>query len=113
MIEYVAGQSILGRIRFRDGAMPEYDRPYLIVSVADTYIEVLNVSSVHGKESKLLYKTNFLLKHYSPPFQKLSFVKLDSLSRVDKSECDRFRLLCGGARLNDDELNEVQRRILR
>ena len=112
-MEYVEGQGLLGRIRFRDGAMPEYDRPYLVVSVSDTYIEILNVSSIRGKEKKLLYPTNFALVHYNPPFLKPSFVKLDSLTRINKSECSRLRLLCGGARLNNDDLNEVKRRVLR
>lgn len=111
-MEYVEGQGLLGRIRFRDGAMPEYDRPYLVFNVSDTYIEVLNVSSIRGKEKKLLYPTNFALVHYNPPFLKPSFVKLDSLTRINKSECGSLRLLCGGSRLDDVDMNEIRRRIL-
>ncbi len=68
-MEYVEGQGLLGRVRFRDGATPRYDRPYLVVNVSDTHIEVLNISSTHGKEKKLLYPTNFELVHYNPLFE--------------------------------------------
>ena len=38
---FVAGQGVLGRIRFVDGTIPAYDRTYLVVNVEADYIEVL------------------------------------------------------------------------
>ena len=64
-MNFVEGNGVLGRIRFTDGAMPEYDRPYLVVSVFDDYIEVLNVSLIKGKEYKLAFKTNERLRRFS------------------------------------------------
>ena len=49
-MNFIEGHGVLGKIRFVDGTMPEYDRTYLVVTVTNAYIEVLNVSSVRGKE---------------------------------------------------------------
>lgn len=57
-MNFVVGQGVLGKIRFVDGKMPAYDRTYLVVTVEPDYIEVLNVSSIRGKERKLAFPTN-------------------------------------------------------
>ena len=101
------GQGLLGRVAFRDGGIPEYDRPYLIVYVSDTEIGLLNVSSVAGKESKLLYPTNRNIVKYNPPFRKSSFVKLDSLTYISHTEASAMQLLSGGLVLDQDELNLI------
>ena len=36
------GQALLGRIVFKDGTSPQYDRPYLIVTVSESFLEVVN-----------------------------------------------------------------------
>lgn len=51
-MNFIEGQGVLGKIQFLDGAMPVYDRTYLVVKTTDTYIEVLNVSTTKGKERK-------------------------------------------------------------
>ena len=107
-MRFQEGQGILGRIRFTDGIMPEYDRTYLIVTVTDSYIEVLNVSSVRGKERKLAFSTNERLRVYNPPFLKPSFVKLDSLTKVDLVDCGDLIVLSGGAALACAELQRVK-----
>lgn len=65
---FIEGQGILGKIRFVDGEFPAYDRTYLVVTAKADYIEVLNVSSIKGKERKLAFPTNERLRSYSPPF---------------------------------------------
>ena len=45
-MSFVAGQGVLGRITFKDGINPEYNRTYLIITAMESYIEVLNVSSI-------------------------------------------------------------------
>ena len=42
---YKKGQGILGRIRFKDGSMPKYDRTYLIVETGENYIKTLLVEA--------------------------------------------------------------------
>lgn len=106
---FVEGQGVLGRIRFKDGAYPSYDRTYLIVSVCYDYIEVLNVSSTHGKEWKLAFSTNVRLRSHWPPFSKDSFVKLDSLTRVYKKDYSSLRTLAQGRPLDRNELNRIKR----
>ena len=107
-MNFVEGHGILGRIRFVDGTMPSYDRTYLVVAVANDYIEVLNVSSIRGKERKLAFPTNERLRNYNPPFVMPSFVKLDSLSRVSKSEWGNLQILNNGRTLDSNELNRIK-----
>lgn len=104
---YSEGQGILGKLKFKDGTMPLYDRTYLIISVSKDNIGVLNVSSTIGKESKLLYPTNKRLTKYNPPFLKDSFVKLDSLMYVDIKDIKKCRILHKGDCLDNTELMEI------
>ena len=112
-MSFKPGQGVLGRITFKDGEVPTYDRTYLIVSVGTDYIEVINVSSVRGKERKLAFKTNERLKTHWPPFKMDSFVKLDSLTRIPSSEWGGLRTLCNGQRLDGNELSRIQAKIIR
>lgn len=105
---FAMGQGVLGKIRFKDGEMPQYDRTYLIVNVADEYIEVLNVSSVRGKERKLAFSSNEQLRCYNPPFLKPSFVKLDSLTRIEQTEWGNLSILHNGAALDQNELARIK-----
>ena len=106
-MNFAAGQGILGRIPFANGSMPEYDRPYLVVSANDEYIEVLIISSIKGKERKLLFPSNERLKVYDPPFDKPSFVKLDSLTRVAKADWTELKILRGGEPLDKTEFSRI------
>jgi hypothetical protein len=97
---FVEGQGVFGKVTFVDGTEPQYDRPYLIVGVYAEYIEVLNVSSIRGKEKKLAFPTNERLRVFRPPFIKPSFVKLDSLTKVPKSDWSKLKLLDSGNTLD-------------
>lgn len=107
-MDFTEGQGIHGKIRFADGKMPEYDRTYLVISVSNQYIEVLNVSSIRGKERKLAFSTNERLRVFSPPFLKPSFVKLDSLTRVPKADWDGIHILNNGRSLDNKELTRIK-----
>lgn len=108
---FLGGQGIFGRARFVDGQMPKYDRPYLIVGVSTEHINVLNVSSIRGKERKLAFPTNERLRVFKPPFPKPSFVKLDSLIQIPKAEWNNFRLLDGGKTLDQGELKRIKAKL--
>ena len=110
-MNFIEGQGVLGCIRFKDGEMPKYRRTYLIVSVADEYIEVLNVSSVQGKEHKLAFPTNKRIRKYKPPFIKPSFVKLDSLTKVYKADWQNLSILDNGLPLDLNELEEIKSKL--
>lgn len=104
---FAAGQGVLGRVRFKDGELPDYDRTYLVVLVASDYIEILNVSSIKGKARKLAFPTNERLRSFCPPFLMPSFVKLDSLTRVPRAEWGGLQILNGGRTLDENELNRI------
>lgn len=107
-MNFVEGHGLLGLLRFVDGTMPSYARTYLVIDVSDDYIDVLNVSSIRGKERKLAFPTNERLRKYNPPFLKASFVKLDSLTRVSKSEWGNLQILNNGQTLDLNELNRIK-----
>lgn len=106
---FQAGQGILGIIPFKDGTLPSGPRTYLIVEVTSTHISVLNVSSVAGKEHKLLFPYNRQIVKYNPPFLKDSFVKLDSLVTIPVSDCASYKVhtLHRGACLDASELSSI------
>ncbi|MCC8051617.1 MAG: hypothetical protein LIP10_13360 [Clostridiales bacterium] len=108
-MNFMEGQGVLGRIRFVDGEFPAYDRTYLVVTANTDYIEVLNVSSIRGKERKLAFSTNERLRLYNPPFVMPSFVKLDSLTRVDHSDWVNLKILNSGKTLDKAELSRIKR----
>ena len=103
-MKFTEGHGVLGRIKFVDGVMPAYDRTYLVVGVCEEYLEVLNVSSIRGKERKLAFPANERIRKYNPPFVVPSFVKLDSLTRVPQSDWTNLQILNGGRTLDHEEL---------
>lgn len=107
-MSFVVGQGVLGRIRFVDGEVPAYDRTYLVVTVEPDYIEVLNVSSIRGKERKLAFPTNERLRTYNPPFVMPSFVKLDSLTRIESADWGNLQVLNSGRTLDGNELARIK-----
>ena len=109
MSDFVEGQGILGKIRFVDGELPEYNRTYLIINVTSEYIEVLNVSSIRGKERKLAFSTNERLRSFKPPFLKPSFVKLDSLAQVKRADWSELQVLHNGVTLDQGELDRIKK----
>jgi hypothetical protein len=101
------GQCLLGKIKFKDGTLPRYKRPYLIVEIIENEIGVLNVSSIEGKEEKLSYQTNREIFDNASIFLKNSFVKLDSLVHIPISEAEAMIVLGKGKSIDKSELNEI------
>ncbi len=106
-MQFIAGQGVLGRIQFKDGQMPEYDRTYLVILTGADYIELLNVSTIKGKERKLFFPFNERLKTYRPPFLYPSFVKLDFLIHVPLADCSGLKILHSGQTLSPAELTRI------
>ena len=105
---YKVGQGILGRIKLIDGYLPDKDRTYLIVEISDDVISILNVSSIQGKKRKVMFRDNYRLKEYNPPFVKPSFVKLDSLTKVTVEEISKnSHILHSGETLNNDDMDYI------
>lgn len=108
-MRFEVGQGIKGKIRFKDGTIPEYERVYLVVGVGADYIDVLNLSTIRGKEWKLAFDSNRRIIKYKPPFYKPSFVKLDSLTRVRLDEDAILTILYNGEKLDEEELSAILR----
>jgi len=106
------GQGIFGRVQFKDGKNPEYDRPYLIIEIHEDQIGILVVSSAAGKSYRLLNVSSTMLinKHY-PPFRRKSFVKLDSLTYILISYAQSMKLLDNGSVLDGAEIRKIQKAI--
>ncbi len=107
-MSFMEGQGILGKIRFVDGKLPAYNRTYLVIASNEDYIDVLNVSSMKGKERKLAFPTNERLRAYNPPFIMPSFVKLDSLTRVKSNDWENLKILHSGETLDEAELLRIK-----
>ena len=70
-------------------------------------MDILNVSSVEGKERKLAFRSNVRIRNYNPPFVRPSFVKLDSLIRLPRSEWGGLRILSRGELLDAWEFDRI------
>lgn len=68
---------------------------------------MLNISSVNGKEHKLIRDSNELLLQYNPPFRVPSFVKLDALYILDYFD-DLSQLVFRSGLLDSGELIRIQ-----
>lgn len=101
------GQAVLGKFPYKDGKIPQYSRPYLVVGVTTQNIELLVVSSLAGKEHKLSYPSNHLINNFNPPFFKKSFVKLDSLFSIPLVQSSSLIVLQNGAMLDPNELSLI------
>lgn len=69
---------------------------------------MLNVSSIKVKERKLAFPMNERLKTYNPPFVMPSFVKLDSLTRVESADWGNLQVLNSGRTLDATELARIK-----
>jgi hypothetical protein len=98
------GQGLFGKIKFVDGNVPVYDRTYLVVDVTSEKVGTLNISSIAGKEHKLLFQNNKEIKNHYPPFLKRSFVKLDSLIYIPIIDAQKMYILSNGQTLDYKEL---------
>lgn len=103
------GQGLLLKGQFANGSTCDYERPFLIIDVNSACVSALNVSSIRGKERKLIMKSNLRLSLYRPPFVAPSFVKLDEVYLFQNfPELDQF-LTSKGNMLDGNELNKVVR----
>lgn len=111
-MSYKEGQALFIKLPFADGGQPHYPRPFLIVEVRKKSVELLNISSLKGKELKVMRSTqNRIIKDYNPPFYKPSFVKLDSLYIVEKNKKLRKTHMANGTSLSESELQVIKNRL--
>lgn len=93
-----------------DGMATGNKKRYMLVINCDdenNIIEMINVSSVKGKEHKLLYDSNIEIKNYNP-LPVPTFAKLDTLYTIDNfsdlSNCISFN----GTKINNSEITNIK-----
>lgn len=106
LMKLQVGHVVRGKIRFRDGEVPKYKRPYLIVAIRGNEADVLNISTTDGKEWKLAMRSNYVISNYNPPLEKPSFAKLDSLVTVDIEQLIQLPLW-GESPLDSKEVEKI------
>lgn len=103
------GNGILLKLPYADGGTANKERTFIVIDSNGDSIDMLNVSSAKGKEHKLAFPSNELLKLYKPPFCRPSFVKLDAIYRVEIFQDLKYCLLFNGKSLNTIEFNRIAR----
>lgn len=87
---------------------------YMLVTkndVTNNKIEMINVSSIKGKEHKLIYDSNIIINNYFP-LPKPSFAKLDTIYLLDNFEDLNRYIAFKGERISENELiNIINQRI--
>lgn len=93
-----------------DGMSAGNKKRYMLVINCDdenNIIEMINVSSVKGKEHKLLYDSNIEIKNYNP-LPVPTFAKLDTLYTIDNfsdlSNCISFN----GTKIDNSEIANIK-----
>ena len=93
-----------------DGMSEGSKKRYMLVINCDdenNIIEMINVSSVKGKEHKLLYDSNIEIKNYNP-LPVPTFAKLDTLYTIDNfkdlSNCISFN----GIKITNSEIANIK-----
>ncbi|WP_242845953.1 hypothetical protein [Clostridium botulinum] len=102
------GQGLWLELNYADGGMHNYPRTFLIMSVNDEYIQMLNVSSLNGKQYKVGFKSNKNIEYYKPPFWKQSFVKLDGLYILENDKRLEDFLVQDHRRIKPSQLLDIQ-----
>lgn len=102
------GQGLLLKTAFADGSECSYARTFLVIENTENKLKALNISSIKGKESKLIYPSNMRILKGRPPFVKSSFVKLDALYILETCSEIEKALLHSGERLNPEQLVAIK-----
>ncbi len=82
---------------------------YMLVTkndVTNNKIEMINVSSIKGKEHKLIYNSNIIINNYSP-LPKPSFAKLDTMYLLDNFETLNKYIAFEGKKLSGKEFLDI------
>lgn len=79
----VEGHVIVLSLPFANGNPCTYKRPFLVIEKTNSILKLLNISSIEGKEHKLLFPSNVIIREYNPPLDYPSFLKLDELYVID------------------------------
>ncbi len=83
MMTIVPGHVLALSLPFANGTPCNYKRPFLVIDKNENTLDLLNVSSVRGKERKLLFPSNEKINDFNPPLDQPSFIKMDELYTIE------------------------------
>ncbi len=92
------------------GNFPGDKKRYMLVVNYDdetNILKMINVSSLKGKEHKLLYDSNIEIKNYFP-LPVPTFAKLDTVYTIDNFDDLQSFISFNGLKLNDAELSNIK-----
>lgn len=104
------GLGLLLRLPFADNGVLSGKRTFLVIDEEEHYILLLNVSSIRGKERKLLWPSNEEIQKYNPPFRVASMLKLNALYKVEKCAEISSCILCQNQSLDTNEFNRLRQK---
>lgn len=78
------GHVLALNLPFANGAPCKYKRPFLVIDKNSSTLDLLNIASVKGKERKLLFPSNELIKVFNPPLDQPSFIQKDELYTISR-----------------------------
>lgn len=93
-----------------DGNVFDNKKRYMLVINYDNQnniIKMINISSIKGKEHKLLYDSNIEIKEYMP-LPVPTFAKLDTLYTIDNFEGLQNFISFDGEKMSESEMSNIK-----
>jgi hypothetical protein len=96
MSDIKVGQVLSLKIRYNNsGVVSTRNHPYIIVQIADDFVEIAQIDSLYGKEYKGAFNSNHVVLNTDPSetvIDKDSYIQLDNTLRIENhDELVRYR----------------------
>lgn len=89
-----------------DGDFVSDKRRYMVITDDNEELEMINISSLKGKERKLMFPGNIKL-YNREPFLAPSFAKIDTIYKIEYfPELEEF-ISFGGEKLNEEDFKTI------
>lgn len=86
-------------------------RLMLVISITESFIRAINITKYEGKEIKMAYKSNMLIRNGIPPLKVLSIAKLDDTYLIENFvEIEKY-IYNNGIKLNEQEYKKIKERM--
>ena len=86
-------------------------RLMLVVSIKESFIRAINITKYEGKEIKMAYKSNMLIRNGIPPLKVLSIAKLDDTYLIENFVGIEKYIYNNGIKLNEQEYEKIKERM--
>ena len=89
-----------------DGNFVSDKRRYMVITNDNEELEMINISSLKGKERKLMFPGNIKL-YNREPFLAPSFAKVDTIYKMEYFPKLEEFISFGGEKLNEEDFNNI------